>query len=104
MASFLQEPVGMLLSRTTPYNIECITLSAIKINVFKYIYYIYFIFLYCVSYYTLTGNICGIRFTIILNRVTSSVETSIEMSSADMTFVTKSSIMEFVIHPKMLKN
>lgn len=70
-----------------------------------YIIYTYIsFFVLCLSNYILTGNICGVRFITILNRVTNSVATSIGISSADMTFVTKSSIMEFVIHPKISKN
>lgn len=85
------------------YDIKCnknFKLINVIFPVHIYIY-LYFIFFYISHYYILTGNICGVRFTIILNRVTSSVVTLMAISSADITFVTKSSIMEFVIHPKM---
>jgi len=52
--------------------------------------------------YILTGNICGVRFSTILNKVINSDATSTGISSTVITFVTKSSIMEFVIHPVLL--
>lgn len=52
MASLLQEPVGMLLSRTTLYNIECMILNAIKLMSLNiYVIYISF-FVLCFVLYT----------------------------------------------------